>query len=352
MNIKTYVVTIRPESAFGTPLKGDTLFGQFCWMVAEDPGLVGNDLSTLLSSYEDSPFVVFSSAWPVVVEDEGWVFALRRPELPLSAIDEASDESNGCAERLKGRKERKAKRWFLVGESLQETLSWDRLINDQELYEMIVGSLGEAEQRGLLQEERGRAMKKVVQQHNTINRQTMTTGTGMFAPYAVHNLWFLPGMELSIFVALDEDLISIEGVQEGLQRIGELGFGRDATTGLGRFSVCEVEELSWPQHQAGEPVFTLGPSVPRRNTFKKAYFQPFTRFGRHGAQLIHTGNPFKRPVVMADEGAVFFPEEGDTIGMPWIGTGIKGVSRTLKETVCQGYSLVLPLKLRASGAQS
>ncbi len=351
MNIKTYVLTIRPESAFGTPLKGDTLFGQFCWMVAEDPSLARYDLSTLLAPYEKNPFVVFSSAWPVVVQDEGWVFALPRPELPMSVIGDGSGTYKGCAERLKARKDRKAKKWFLVGEALKEKLSWERLVNDRELFDIILGFMSEAERADMIQAETKKAVERVVQQHNTINRQTMTTGTGMFAPYEVHNMWFLPGMELSIFVALDEDLIDIEGVQRGLERIGEFGFGRDASTGLGRFSVGEIEEIEWPGLMHGEPVFTLGPSVPEQNRFKKAYFQPFTRFGRHGAQLIHMGNPFKRPVVMADEGAVFFPGDDDRIETPWIGTGVKGVSRTMKETVCQGYSLVLPLKLDVPGAQ-
>ena len=29
--MKTYRLTLRPLTAFGTPLAGDTLFGQLCW---------------------------------------------------------------------------------------------------------------------------------------------------------------------------------------------------------------------------------------------------------------------------------------------------------------------------------
>jgi len=69
MAIKTYVVTIKPETAFGTPLKGDTILGQFCWQVAEDPSLAKDDLAELIMRYEEAPFLVFSSAWPVVLNE-------------------------------------------------------------------------------------------------------------------------------------------------------------------------------------------------------------------------------------------------------------------------------------------
>ena len=49
--MKLYDVTIHPLSAFGTPLKGDTLFGQFCWQVAYDPGLVDGGLEKNLDRY-------------------------------------------------------------------------------------------------------------------------------------------------------------------------------------------------------------------------------------------------------------------------------------------------------------
>ena len=35
--MKLYAIVIETHSGFGTPLKGDTLFGQFCWEVAMDP---------------------------------------------------------------------------------------------------------------------------------------------------------------------------------------------------------------------------------------------------------------------------------------------------------------------------
>ena len=47
--MKALKFTLRPLSAFGTPLAGDTLFGHLCWALALRRGSAG--LSTLLDGY-------------------------------------------------------------------------------------------------------------------------------------------------------------------------------------------------------------------------------------------------------------------------------------------------------------
>ncbi len=342
MDISALIIYIKPLSAFGTLLKGDTLFGQFCWQVAEDPSLAQKELTELLDSYEMHPFVVFSSAWPTFIEGNERYFALPRPELPLSIIGEPENISS-CAERLRKRKENRARKWFIVSRGLNDSLSWDRLIDDNKLFEKVSVGLPREERQRLIIERKNRPIIYCEQQHNTINRLTSTTGTGMFAPYSMQNIWFMPRMELAIFVAFDSNLINISQIKAGLERIGDYGYGRDASTGLGRFVISDIEKVDWPMASEGQKVFTLGPCVPEKGRFNSMYFQPFTRFGRHGAQLLHTGRPFKNPVLMASEGAVFETKVGDRLSRPWIGTAIKGVSKALSETVVQGYSLVLPL---------
>lgn len=344
MEARTYVVTIKPDSAFGTPLKGDTLFGQFCWQIAEDPGLSNRPLSELLKDYENTPFLVFSSAWPVFVENGKWTYALPRPEVPLFMLEGAEGNSS-CAERLRKRKENKGKRWLLMSEELTSKVDWSNLIDDRELFFRIQDTFSSSERERFSKNPELKAVIQAEQQHNTINRETMTTGKGMFAPYVMKNTWYMPGMELAVFFAINGDSIAIDKVLLGLERIGRYGFGRDASTGLGRFSLGECEEIKWPECQKGQAVFTLAPAVPERGRYKRVYFRPFTRFGRHGPQLAHTGRPFKNPVVMADEGAVLMPEANDNISQPWIGQAVTGVSKAMPETVTQGYAMALPIEL-------
>ena len=67
-------LTLRPQSAFGGPIKGDTLFGQICWAARNRWGEAR--LTGLLDGYTDGhPFAICSDAFPA-----GY---LPRPALPL-----------------------------------------------------------------------------------------------------------------------------------------------------------------------------------------------------------------------------------------------------------------------------
>ena len=61
--MQAYLLTLSPETAFGTPLVGDTLFGQICWGIAEQYG--ETRLEACLQGYTaDHPFLVVSDAFP------------------------------------------------------------------------------------------------------------------------------------------------------------------------------------------------------------------------------------------------------------------------------------------------
>ncbi|HHL34779.1 MAG TPA: hypothetical protein ENJ30_10480 [Desulfobulbaceae bacterium] len=337
--MKLFAITIKPQSPFGTPLKGDTLFGSFCWQAAYDNTLLKGGLDHWIGQYLERPFLVVSSAFPQIIEKSGRsIYALPRPAVPQSWLDKNDDSD--CATLVRTRKERKARRWLLVGEDLQVTFDWDHLVDDQGLSKRIAASL-EMEDVDCC------FVRQFTQSHNTINRLINTTGTGFFAPFPIENFVYLPGMELVIFVLADEDALDEENVLVGFERIGAFGFGRDASTGLGRFDIGECEELALPETEAADALLTLGPCVPGPHEYDQAWFNPFTRFGRHGSDLLHTGRPFKNPVVMADEGAVFRPVAVEQFSKPYMGQAVSGISKAQPEAVCQGYSLVLPIRLSA-----
>lgn len=97
--MNTYQITIEPLSPFGTPLKGDTLFGQFCWQAAYDSSLLSVTLDEAVARYAERPFAVFSSAYPALAD--GGV-ALKRPDAPLDLLFDFSGMSK--EERIGGRK--------------------------------------------------------------------------------------------------------------------------------------------------------------------------------------------------------------------------------------------------------
>lgn len=313
--MQTLSITLRPLSALGTPLAGDTLFGQLCWALRHQ---LGNDrLQSLLQGYtQGQPFAVVSDALP-----HGHV---PLPSLPSGVW---APPPGGM-----DRKVLKKKRWLPIAALSEPFQSWQQKASS-------VIELGKSTDRA--------------QPHNTINRLTGTTGTGMFAPYTVPQTWIKPGSLFDLVVVLDENRLSVEELQSALTYIGRSGFGRDASIGLGKFELLgKPEPVTWLQNPgAGANAYlTLGPCAPQGLGFcpQRSHWQVTTRFGRHGDLAVQNGKPFKRPVIMAKSGGVFWPDQTDPL-CTFIGQGLGGigapVSLAMPETVQQGYCPVVPIRV-------
>ena len=311
--METLIATLRPRSAFGGPIRGDTLFGQLCWAARHRWG--ENRLTELLQGYtEGQPFIVVSDAFPASY--------LPRPALPLHRFDEIPDAE---------RKAVKKRRWLPREHFAKPLRQWlnhavpDSDISSDEL------------------------MAAYVQPHNTINRMTGTTGTGEFAPYTMAQHWFAPGLHLDLYITIDSKRLSMEEAGQLLQDVGRMGYGRDASIGLGKFDVKDTVSGNWPAQKNANCMMTLAPCAPQGQGFddEKSWYQPFTRFGRHGDVAVHTGRPFKNPVLMADTGALLARRDGVVAAFCGQGLGGKGqkLSNAIKSTVHQGYAPALPVRL-------
>jgi CRISPR-associated protein Csm4 len=316
--MQTHLFTIQPLSAFGTPLAGDTLFGQLCWTLRNQ---LGNDrLNALLRGYTSgAPFAVVSDALPA-----GHV---PLPSVPSSLWHTSDPEQ---------RKILKKKKWLPSTALHNPFAAWQSFaVNDGEVTLTADGNSGASTERA--------------QPHNTINRQTGTTGEGQFAPYAMSQIWFHPAMRFNLHVVLDEASLSLAEFTAALDAMGATGFGRDASIGLGKFRRIGDAETTRSLAAADANCYlTLGPSAPQGQGFcpVRSFYQVVTRFGRHGDAAVQSGNPFKRPVLMAKAGSVFWPEVLDP-AQPFIGQGLGGVgkpvSTAMPETVQQGYAPVIAI---------
>lgn len=317
--------TLRPRSAFGGPIKGDTLFGQLCWMARHRWG--EHRLVELLDGYpQGRPFAVCSDAFPAG--------HLPRPALPLHRFAELPDAD---------RKAVKRKRWLptaALGEPLKDWLTHCRSDRD------VVAMLPErAESPHALAESHA-------QPHNSINRLTGTTGGAEFAPYAQEQLWFAPGLTFDLYLLVDSARLSVADASLLVEDIGRIGYGRDAGIGLGKLEVVGEPRLgALPSSQPdANACFTLAPVAPQGQGFiaDHSHYEVFTRFGRHGDQAVQTGRPFKAPVLLAQTGAVLTPR--NVPEQPVVGQGLGGhgqLSRAMgyEGTVQQGYAPWIGLKL-------
>ncbi len=320
--MKRYCITVEPESAFGTPLKGDTLFGQLCWAILNRHGQ--EHLEVLLGDYSRRPFAVCSDGFPNAY--------LPRPSLPVSCFSLPQGEDYKAIK----------KRLWIPMDTLDAPVpQWLHTAkSDSEL----------PVKPGVSKAQRQNTQKPTwehyqPQPHNSINRLTGTTGEGMFAPYSQQQIWYWPGSSLNVYLLLDETQLSLQEVRTLLCDIGVFGYGRDASIGLGKFRLTDCVEAEFNAPENANACLTLAPCAPQGMGMdgRHSYYNTVTRFGRHGDVGVHGAHgPFKAPVLLADTGAVFTPvKEGQTR----IGQALGGLSKTIPGTVHQGYAPCVPIYL-------
>ena len=342
--MKLYEIAIKPKGGFGTPLKGDTIFGHFCWQAAHFPDLLEGGLEHQISLYSEQPFAIFSSAF-IKLKFQPPTYAVKRPDVPLTFFLTETERKRRIVQSM----DLKVKTWMKVEAGVCPNLTEAEFLTDEELIEILRKNYSKGSPQFWSSSSTKGPVVAFSQPHNTINRLTESTGTGMFAPYARQNHYYYPGTELAVLVLINETATDVERVCEALFRIGKWGFGRDASTGLGRFEVNGHLLLDYPDLSDADACYTLAPSVPERTHFEKIYFSPFVRFGKHGDMLAMAKNPFKNPVIMADEGAVLVPKEKSVFSNPYIGKAVSDVSKAKPESVVQGYAPYLPIKLKQIG---
>ena len=313
--MKRYCLKLKPQSAFGVPIKGDTIFGQLCWAVANRHG--ETHLQELLSEYFTHPFAVLSDGFPC-----GY---LPRPSLPVRYFDIPENEDRKIA---------KAKSWISQNNLKKPVAKWlDGAKSDSDL----IGTHSE-------------------QPHNTINRLTGTTGEGMFAPYSQSQTWHqtkkengvVETMEFNVYMLLDEDRLSLSDAKTLISDIGAFGYGRDASIGMGKFECIDCREWKFPAPEATNACLTLAPCAPQGLGLdkKRSYYKLFTRFGRHGDLGVHKKHgPFKAPVLLADTAAVFSPVPAQAYIGQALGAEKQKLSKAIPETVHQGYAPYIPICL-------
>ncbi len=322
--MQTLLARLRPLSAFGTPPKGDSLFGQLCWAARHRFG--ENRLAEWLAGYTDgTPFVVMSDALPAG--------HLPRPALPGHWFDDVENAD---------RKAVKKRRWLPLDRADEPLAAWlGQCVGDAELVQKHPGEHAAT----------GKPPRFVAshpQPHNSLSRVTGTTGRGAFAPYQMEQHWYAPGAELDLWLVHDPARIGRDDIALLLADMGAFGFGRDASIGLGKFEVIAVGTDELPAQTGADVWLTLAPCAPQGLAWRpeRCFYQPFTRFGRHGDVAVLGGQPFKNPVLLAQTGALLAPR--DFASRSFTGQGLGGdgtLSNAISATVHQGYAPVVAAAL-------
>lgn len=290
LTMKLIKVKITPYSSFVTFPKGDIIFGHFAY----HSFIQGEKM---FENYTDEePKIIFSDILP-----DGYFY---KPTLPLKSFDVDDSE----------KKEFRKKSWINL-----EDLQKGDLIKAQEL----------------------NFYKTEIKVRNSLNRVTFSTDkSGEFAPFSLEELTFT--YQPVIYVLFDEDSFFSEEIVKRLNFMGQNGFGKKGSIGKGHFT-AEIDE-SFKRFDEDEVesdyYLTLSPIVLNKQPYiDKAYYNTFNRFGKYHSR----STPFKKPLLMADSGAVVKLKEKRT----WIGRGID--NGIVQQSLVQGYSIVVPFKFDGKG---
>ncbi len=265
-------ITLKFLSPLGSLLQSDTIFGHFAW---ELKYLKGEDgLKKLLDSFEKEPFIVFSDGF---VKD-----TVCMPFLKPKGLKDAKEfilKKDKKTDYYSKMKELKKARFVKV----EDWVFADRL-NLFDLYDFI---------------EDEETSKGAIFIRNSVNRLSNNVQEGL---YSTKEVFYKKPID--IYVKFASDAITKEEIREAFESIGKFGFGKDKSTGKGRFVVETVEDNPKILQKKNSKHFISLSSGVYDADCEIFYGKTFTKFGKHGGDLIF-GNPFKNPAVLYKGGSVF-----------------------------------------------
>jgi len=297
---------IRLAGPLATPLYSPTLFGHFCWTLRL---LRGEERFTLwLNGLEQQP-TIFSDAMPA-----------DHVPVPL-LVPRPFTATNGKASTEEAQREKKLSRraWL----RREDFLALQNNLNNGALRERLAAS-----------SDVGNSLVEYRTPHNQINRLTGTTpkSGGLFF---VDEYWPPDvGLDYDIYIRSDFDPGELRTI---IETIGHHGFGRDATTGRGRFAVLELtEEPNLAQHRGNRWVSWsrgcqgTGMESPR--------YRLYTHYGKLGGVWAAGSSPFKYPITLWKPGATF---AADQKAAPF-GQLLRGIHPARPEVVHNAWHFAIP----------
>lgn len=298
--MQLFKATLKLLSPLITSLKGDTIWGHIAWGIANHEGedAVGKFLAEEKS---EQPPLIVSSAFPKGTICKPYPAHIARKE-NLSADDYAKIK--------KSKKQKFVPAADYFADALVSTGSTDAPSN----------------------------FEKVSVMHNSINRFSGSVEDGNL--FASSELWAEnPDFDLYVLSSYSE-----ERIKELLDWAFENGFGADSSTGKGRISVQEVKKVQ-TKNRTGKYV-ALAPFVLNDGKAEIKYpvkdgtlsADIFVRTGKVSGAFSGFMPPFKKTVLMFDEGAVF--ESDDEL--EFVGKLLTDVHSDKR--ICQsGFAPIVPV---------
>lgn len=289
--MQLYKASIKLQSSLVTQLKGDTIWGHIVWGIANHEGELAVE-KFLEDEKTAVPVLIVSSAFP-----KGTIckpFPKHEDRKPKLSTEEYSKIKKGKKEKFVS-----AARYFSnLSENGTKTFRFEQV----------------------------QAM------HNSVNRFSNTVEEGNL--FAMEELW-ASSQDFDLYVLSS---FSKERIKLLLDWAFENGYGADSSTGKGKVSVENIIPVQ-PKISSNKYV-ALAPFVTDFSEIKENSLRAntFIRAGKIGGAFASSMNPYKKTVILFDEGAVFESE----MPLQFIGKLITKVHSD--DRICQsGVAPVLPI---------
>lgn len=256
-------ITISFTSPIAASLQSDTIFGQFCWMYRD---MFGEDkLKQALSNFKEKPFIAFSNGFL----ENHIAMPILKPQKSFGNLEEYEKQK-----KLKKRSEIKLGDWINSEISLDALKQY--IEEDQEFY------------------------KSQIFIRNSINRRRNTTEEGL---YQTEEIFYKKDTKIDIYAKYNSDIISLDEIKSVFDYIGKFGFGKDKSTGKGRFKIISLkEDIELLKPKDTNAFISLSCGIVDEDC-QVLYAKYFTKFGKHGGYGL--ANPFKKPAVLFKAGSTF-----------------------------------------------
>jgi CRISPR-associated protein Csm4 len=312
MKMNCLKIEIEPISSFVTKIESDTLFGVFCWNLLYKYG--ENRLIELLKKFNEEPFIVFSNAF----------FADKLPKPYLKPV------------RLNDKNIKDIKKTVLLNKIdfmglLKDNRNKDIALTSTQINDLIRKRLEEKQTfktsgtKGYI-EENIESTNKIIQK-NYIDRLGDCSNNKLFA---VEETFYSKNIKLNVFIKYS-DLITKGEIEEVFKLIAVNGFGKDKSTGKGKFDFLIIEEfeekelLSPPDNIDKYWIMSLSngyiKDIDNNALIKYKFIQSHVKFPKMGGTAANSDVPFKNPVVLITPGSTFKP----LIKKEYYGNAIKNV---------------------------
>lgn len=251
-----YCQTVKILSSFVTPMKGDTIWGHVVWGIAHHEG--DEAVKRYLAKADD--FIV-SSAFP-----HGY--------LPRPVLHEMDKTPKDKAEYAL-QKKRKSERFVPASEFIDDADS------------PSAGSIS------------GEAIVSV--SHNSISRDDGAAIDGLL--FSTKEIWRERDVSDSMDIYV-ETSFSPERIVQLISWAVENGFGADASTGKGQMRIEGSPRLVAPKRKGTHRYMALGPFVADGGE-ADLLGRVFVRAGKLGGDFAASCSPYKKTVLLFDEGSTF-----------------------------------------------